>query len=98
MNLRELVGKQVMRTKPVILNNGYKDYSFTDLSSRITVLNVVNDVPIIEIEWESPINKTSVESISLRLDDDNWKDVSDAYEYVQKANEAIEKINKRKKR
>lgn len=91
MNLRELVGKQVVRTKPVILNNGCKDYSFTDLDSRVTVLNVVNDVPIIEIKWGSLIDKTTVESISLRLDDDNWKDVSDAHEYVQKANEAIEK-------
>lgn len=91
MNLRELVGKQVMRTKPVLLNNGYKDYSFTDLDNRITVLSVVNDVPIIEIKWRSPIDKTTVESIGLRLDDDNWKDVSDAHEYVQKANEAIEK-------
>lgn len=97
MNLRELVGKKVVRTKPVLLNSvGFGmfgvgasspsyDYSFCDLKDCVTVVNVVNDVPMIEKDNIIDDGKT-ITGIPLKYDDDNWKDVTEAYEYMQNAN------------
>lgn len=92
MNLRELVGHKVIRTQPVvsgdvgyspflgIRSNERKDYDFCNLSDCIKVVGIVNDVVMIESVFN--LGNPKVRGLDCRFDDDNWKAVDEAWEYV----------------
>lgn len=92
MNLRELVGHKVIRTQPVvsgdvgyspflgIRSNERKDYDFCNLSDCIKVVGIVNDVVMIESVFN--LGNSKVRGLDCRFDDDNWKAVDEAWEYV----------------
>lgn len=95
MNLRKLVGKKVIRTKPfmdkrIIVNNFHSfakekvveipDYKFCDCDDVIIeVVEVVQDTPIIEVFKDG---RSYFKSISGKYDDDNWKDVTEVYKRI----------------
>ena len=96
MNLRKLVGKKVVRSKPVICNN-VEDYSYTDINYyNITVVDIVNNIPIIRLE-DNTLG-LEVRGISAIYDDDNWIDVTEAHDFINKANNILKKENKDGKR
>ena len=92
MNLRKLVGHKVIRTQPVVSGGvGYspflgirsserKDYDFCNLSDCIKVVGVVDDVVMIESVFN--LGNPKVRGLDCRFDDDNWKAVDEAWEYV----------------
>lgn len=105
MNLRELVGKRVCRTAP-IYTEGYgfgfgnikrmPSYKYCNLKESITVVEVIDDVPIIKETVEKYDDKEKgfvklekINGISAEFDDDNWKSVDAALEYVEKANNIL---------
>ena len=84
MNLRELIGRNAIRTVPIILDNGSAiDYSYC--RSMITVIDVIDDIPIVR-------DGNFIKEINIPYDDDNWKDVTKAYEYINNANNSL-KVN-----
>lgn len=92
MNLRELVGHKVIRTQPVVSGDvGYspflgirsserKDYDFCNLSDCIKVVGVVDDVVMVESVFN--LGSPKVRGLDCRFDDDNWKAVDEAWNYV----------------
>lgn len=107
MNLRELVGKRVCRTAPIYTEGyGYgfsfgnikrmPSYKYCNLKESITVVEVIDDVPIIKETVEKYDDKEKgfvklekINGISAEFDDDNWKSVDAALEYVEKANNIL---------
>ena len=97
MNLRELIGHKVIRTQPVAsVDVGYspflwigsserKDYDFCNLSDCVKVLGIVNDVVMIESVFN--LENPKVRGLDCRFDDDNWKAVDEAWDYVYKYKE-----------
>lgn len=92
MNLRKLVGHKVIRTQPVvsgdvgyspflgIRSNERKDYDFCNLSDCVEVVGIVDDVVMIESVFN--LGSPKVRGLDCRFDDDNWKAVDEAWEYV----------------
>lgn len=92
MNLRDLVGHVVIRTAPVVectigahLLGGYssgnlKDFKYCDMTSCVRVKRVINNVVI--VEKMSLFTQGKFQSISCKYDDDNWKCVDEAWEYL----------------
>lgn len=95
MNLRKLVGKKVIRTKPfmdkrIIINNSHSfakeevveipDYKFCDCDDGI--------IEVVEVVQDTIIAKVSKDGcsyfyfISGKYDDDNWKDVTEVYKRI----------------
>ena len=110
MNLRSLVGKKVIRMKPVvdkdvvtekgILTTQDKvveipDYTFCDChTTLIEVLDVIQDTPIVKVRVRKggagqPFTDGYVRAITGQYDDNNWKDVSEVVDFVDKQNAAI---------
>lgn len=97
MNLRELVGKNVIRTRPFIdknlvinINKSNEvienfDYSFCDCYDvKIKVIDVVQDTPIVKITSRG--NLSYIRPISGKYDDCNWKDVTEVYKRIDEIN------------
>ena len=86
MNLRELVGHKVIRTQPVDKEIaphyliGAGRYKFCSLSECVKVVSVVDNIVMVEIMSGS--ESGSIVDIDCRFDDDNWKAVDAAWEYV----------------
>lgn len=94
MNLRSLIGKKVIRTKPIeekkVIKNyaalsdevvKIPNYNFCDMDeTTIEVIEVVQDVPILKITSKS--GGVYFKSITGRYDDDNWKDVTEVYKRI----------------
>lgn len=86
MNLRELVGHKVIRTQPAdkeiaphyLIGTGR--YKFCSLSECVKVVSVVDNIVMVEIM--SGFESGSIVDIDCRFDDDNWKAVDAAWEYV----------------
>lgn len=79
MKLEELKGKFVVRTQPVTYDNGIKDYSYTDMKDRIEVVDVIDGVPLIKFYDDFYNNKYNARAITGRFNDNNWKDVTNAW-------------------
>ena len=87
MNLRELVGHKVIRTQPIDKENapyhllgGDGRYNFCSLDECVKVVSVIDN--IVMVEAMSGSKARSVVDIDCRFDDDNWKAVDEAWEYV----------------
>ena len=87
MNLRELVGHKVIRTQPIDKENapyhllgGDGRYNFCSLDECVKVVSVIDN--IVMVEAMSGSKAGSVVDIDCRFDDDNWKAVDEAWEYV----------------
>lgn len=110
MYLKNLVGKKVIRMKPVvdkdvvtekgILTTQDKvveipDYTFCDChTTLIEVLDVIQDIPIVKVRVRKggagqPFTDGYVRAITGQYDDNNWKDVSEVVDFVDKQNAAI---------
>ncbi len=92
MNLRELVGHKVIRTQPIDKENapyhllgGDGRYNFCSLDECVKVVSVIDN--IVMVEAMSGSKAGSVVDIDCRFDDDNWKAVDEAWEYVYGNNE-----------
>jgi hypothetical protein len=64
MKANELVGKEVLRTNPADIGNGYHDYSYT--SNPIKILKVTD----FHIYYQSDYGFDSI--LNIRWLDDNW--------------------------
>lgn len=105
-NLRELVGKRVIRTKPTyykqVIRGGFSfserveempDHSYCKLESYVTVLAVENDVVIIESR-DYITGKPVIESMDIRYDDNYWKSVDEALDLIEKLKKEKEEKEK----
>ena len=88
MNLRELVGHKVIRTQPVdkeiapfspLLGDGR--YRYCSLGDCVKVVCVVENIVMVE-DMSGSESIGVVADIDCRFDDDNWKAVDEAWEYV----------------
>lgn len=111
MNLRQLVGKKVIRTKPVVdkevVTEGgllmpsvdkvveIPDFSFCDChDTMIEVLDIIQDTPIVKVRVRKggaaqEFSTGYVRAITGQFDDNNWKDVTEVIDFVDKQNTAI---------
>lgn len=74
------------------------DYHYCELDNYITVIGVVNDIPIIKervkkYSFDGITEQEEIKSISIRYDDDNWKAVDEAIECIAMLNNSY-KSNK----
>lgn len=74
------------------------DYNYCELDNYITVIDVVDDIPIIKervkkYSSHGTTEQEEIKSISIKYDDDNWKAVDDAIECIATLNNSY-KSNK----
>lgn len=69
----ELIGENALRTKPVDLKNGNKDYSFT--TSPLRILAVTENHIVVEIL--DSIHEDKKHILDLRWLDNNWSRYDD---------------------
>lgn len=88
MNLRELVGHKVIRTQPVDKEIapfspllGDDRYRYCSLGDCVKVVCVVENIVMVE-DMSGSESRGVVADIDCRFDDDNWKAVDEAWEYV----------------
>lgn len=86
MKLEELKGKFVVRTQPVTYDNGTKDYSYTDMENKIEVVDVVDGVPLVKFYDDFYDNGYNACAIYGIFNDDNWEDVSNAWNALDELN------------
>lgn len=79
MELKNLVGKKVLRRKPTV--SGNRSYMCSD-SFIVTVVDCINEIPIVEI-FDVGDKKTEVKMITGYLNDDNWFDATDVYNRIE---------------
>lgn len=75
MKLEELIGKRVVRIAP----SATGDRSYMDLKNEITVLEVVDGIPLVKVKYSVfGAEETKVQDLNM-LNDDKWINAENAF-------------------
>ena len=89
MNINELVGKKAIRTGPVDLGNGRKDYSYG--TEPLLILAVTEHHVV--VEYVESFMKGKRHILDSRWNDENWDDYNELMKLADETKEELAKAS-----